>query len=71
MADTYNNKIKSIAFGTMETRTMFGKGNPGILHEPGGNAAWDGRVRVADTNNHRLLRGMLTTGELEEMPLRG
>ncbi len=70
VADTYNNKVKAIAFGSMETRTVLGDGRPGTLHEPGGIAVDRGRVLVADTNNHRLLRGDPATGALEELPLR-
>jgi DNA-binding beta-propeller fold protein YncE len=71
VADTYTNKIKAIAFGTMETTTLFGDGDPAILHEPGGVAAAGGRIFIADTNNHRVLRGDPRTGELVPLPLGG
>jgi DNA-binding beta-propeller fold protein YncE len=71
VADTYNNKIKSIVFGTMETATVFGDGSRAVLHEPGGLAASAGRLYVADTNNHRVLVGDLATGALEPLPIGG
>src|SRR6266571_1981348 len=71
VADSYNNKIKAIAFGAMETRTLFGDGSPKTLYEPGGLAVADGRVIVADTNNHRILCGDPATGALEEIRLSG
>ncbi|HEY3174467.1 MAG TPA: thioredoxin-like domain-containing protein [Candidatus Polarisedimenticolia bacterium] len=72
IADTYNNKVKAISFGSMETTTVFGDGTPETMHEPGGLAVAGGRVLIADTNNHRLLRGDPATGALEELsPLAG
>jgi DNA-binding beta-propeller fold protein YncE len=71
VADSYNNKIKGIAFGSMETRTLFGDGDPGILHEPGGLAVDGDTVFIADTNNHRVLRGNPRTGDLKEVTLSG
>jgi len=70
VADTYNNKVKAIAFGTMDTRTVFGTGDPAVMHEPGGLAPDGGRLLIADTNNHRILSGDPATGALEELPLR-
>ena len=69
VADTYNNKIKTIDLATMTVRTLFGDGDPAILNEPGGIAVWDGALFIADTNNHRLLRGDPRTGRLEEIVL--
>ncbi len=69
VADTYNNKVKAIAFGDMRTRTVLGDGRPETMHEPGGLAMAGYRLMVADTNNHRLLRGDPATGALEEVPL--
>ena len=69
IADTYNNKIKTLSFGSMETRTLFGDGDPTTLHEPGGLAVADGMLLIADTNNHRILRGDPRTGALQEIHL--
>jgi thiol-disulfide isomerase/thioredoxin len=71
VADSYNNKIKAIALGSMDTRTLFGDGSPRVLHEPGGVAVDGDTVVIADTNNHRILRGDPRTGRLEEIPLSG
>jgi thiol-disulfide isomerase/thioredoxin len=71
VADSYNNKIKGIAFGSMDTRTLFGDGDPGTLHEPGGLAVAGGALFIADTNNHRILRGDPRTGVLAEITLSG
>ena len=71
VADTYNNKIKAIAFGSMETRTVFGDGDRKNLYEPGGLAVVGEAVFIADTNNHRILRGDPRTGALEEITLQG
>ncbi len=70
VADSYNNKVKAIAFGSMETRTAFGDGRRATLHEPGGLAIDQGRVLIADTNNHRILIGDPAKGSLEELTLR-
>ncbi len=71
VADSYNNKIKGIAFGSMDTRTLFGDGDPRILHEPGGLAVSGEALFIADTNNHRILRGDPKTGALAEITLSG
>ena len=71
VADSYNNKVKGIAFGSMETRTVFGDGGPRSLREPGGLAVADNLLYIADTNNHRILRGDPKTGALEEIRLAG
>jgi thiol-disulfide isomerase/thioredoxin/DNA-binding beta-propeller fold protein YncE len=69
IADTFNNKIKSIAFGSMTTRTVLGDGRPETMHEPGGLAVSEGKVWIADTNNHRILRGDPSSGALEVLPI--
>ncbi len=63
-ADTYNNKIKQIDPQTTETTTIFGlDGNGGFrdggadvaqFDEPGGLDYADGKLYVADTNNHAI-----------------
>ena len=69
VADTYNNKVKAISFGTMQTRTIFGDGDPATMHEPGGLAVVEGVVLIADTNNHRILKGDPETGRLSEFTI--
>lgn len=62
-ADTYNSKIKAINPQTNVTTTLFGMGSPGgfkdggedaEFNEPGGLSVANGRLYVADTNNHAI-----------------
>jgi len=58
VADTYNNKIKTVDPETRETRTLMGSdggwrdGTEPLFYEPGGIDAAGGKLYVADTNNH-------------------
>jgi DNA-binding beta-propeller fold protein YncE len=63
LADTYNNRIKVLNPQTREVKAFAGTGVAGFqdgpLHEaqfnePAGLAAIDGKLYVADTNNHAL-----------------
>jgi len=60
VADTYNNKIKVIDAKTTATRTIAGTGQPGLadepaqFDEPAGLSYADGKLYVADTNNHAI-----------------
>jgi hypothetical protein len=54
----------------MSTETLFGDGRPETMHEPGGIAAADGRVWIADTNNHRVLCGNPDDGSLSPVEFR-
>ncbi|MEE8046772.1 MAG: thioredoxin-like domain-containing protein [Dehalococcoidia bacterium] len=63
IADSYNNKIKSVAIGTLQTRTIAGSGENGHsdgklaaakFSEPAGLAVVGNRIYVADTNNHKI-----------------
>lgn len=62
IVDTYNHRIKQIDTATQVTTTLFGVG-PGFrdgsaevaqFHEPGGISYANGRLYVADTNNHAI-----------------
>ena len=63
-ADTYNNKIKRLDLSTLDVTTLVGlSGNGGYrdgamdvaqFDEPGGLAYADGKLYVADTNNHAI-----------------
>lgn len=71
IADTYNNKIKAIDPATAETHTLLGTGEVGMsdgksatFYEPGGLSLADGRLYIADTNNHLIRIGDLETGEV-------
>ncbi len=63
IADTYNNKIKVINPATRESTTFAGDGTPGLVdgsledarfYEPGGIDYANGKLYVADTNNHAI-----------------
>jgi DNA-binding beta-propeller fold protein YncE len=61
VADSYNHKLKLITLPSRKTTTWAGTGKPGntidplMLNEPGGLSIADGKLYVADTNNHRIL----------------
>lgn len=56
VADTYNNKIKRVDEQTGEVHTWFAQADGVSLREPAGLCQLDdGRVIVADTNQHRLV----------------
>ena len=61
VADTYNHKIKTLNPLTGEAKTFAGTGKPGqtdgaraSFYEPGGLSIADGKLYVADTNNHAV-----------------
>jgi DNA-binding beta-propeller fold protein YncE len=62
VADTYNNKIKTINPVTKESKTYSGTGTGGIrdgiedarFSEPSGLVIMNGKIYITDTNNHLL-----------------
>ncbi|MBN1564315.1 MAG: redoxin domain-containing protein [Anaerolineae bacterium] len=69
VADTYNNKIKRIDPTTRESVTIFGLGVAGnadgtnpLFYEPGGLDYADGKLYIADTNNHVIRVADLASG---------
>jgi sugar lactone lactonase YvrE len=63
VADTYNNKIKAVNVKRRSCVTIVGTGKPGradgdgaqaTLNEPAGLSIADGKLYVADTNNHAI-----------------
>ena len=60
VADTYNNKIKVVDAETGETKNLVGTGEAGdsdavpTFDEPAGISYADGKLYVADTNNHLI-----------------
>lgn len=77
IADTYNDKIKTLALDTREVSTWIGTGEPGVsldplqLGEPAGLSATDTELFIADTNNHRILRVDLQTKQAREFVVAG
>jgi thiol-disulfide isomerase/thioredoxin len=70
LADTFNNKIKSIELESLEVRTILGSGDPSELHEPQGMDLLGEELLICDTNNHRLRLGDPQRGTLRDFPLR-
>lgn len=61
IADTYNHKIKELNPRTRTVKTFAGTGKPGqadgaapSFYEPGGLSLANGKLYVADTNNHAV-----------------
>ena len=80
VADTYNNKIKRVYPATRGAVGLIGSGQPGhrdgspevaMFHEPGGISVADGRLYVADTNNHVVRVASLDTLTVETLEIRG
>ena len=79
VADTYNHKIKRLDPRVRAVETVFGS-EPGHgdglafqarFREPSGLAVADGKLYVADTNNHAIRVADLTTGAVTTLELRG
>ncbi len=79
VADTYNNKIKRLFPKTHGVASFLGSGDPGLkdgtglevmFHEPGGLSAVDGKLYIADTNNHAIRVTDLETGEVSTLDLK-
>ena len=79
IADTYNHRVKVLDLQAGTLTTVLGTGSPGSrlagradtqLNEPSGLAFIDGRLLVADTNNHRIISWQLESDRVEEWRLR-
>jgi hypothetical protein len=77
VADTYNNKIKVVNAQTGETRTLAGTGQPGYddvtgqFDEPAGITFAQGKLYVADTNNHVIRTVDPTNGKTGTLQITG
>ncbi|MBW3539682.1 MAG: redoxin domain-containing protein [Planctomycetes bacterium] len=77
VADTYNHKIRKIDLKTRMTVTWLGDGTRGTsldpprFSEPAGLALADGRLFIADTNNHRVLTADIATRKVAEFTVEG
>ncbi len=77
IADTYNNKIKVSDPKARTVRTLVGNrkagdsDDPPHFYEPGGLSAIEGRLYVADTNNHKIKVVDLKTHAVKTLALEG
>ena len=80
ITDTYNNKVKRIVPATRDVATILGSGQPGSedgvgrqaqFHEPGGLSVADGKVYIADTNNHAIRVADLDSHQVSTLELSG
>jgi len=78
VADTYNHKIKELDPKTKTVKTFLGKGKPGqadgaaaSFYEPGGLSVADGKLYVADTNNHAIRMVDLKTKQTSTLNIKG
>jgi hypothetical protein len=77
VADTYNNKIKIVSPKDKSSKTFLGTGEGGLrdgdrpqFDEPGGLSIADGKLYVADTNNHAIRVADLKTKRVETLQFR-
>jgi DNA-binding beta-propeller fold protein YncE len=78
IADTYNHKIKELDPQKQKVTTLFGTGKPGqadgtspSFYEPGGLSVANGKLYVADTNNHAIRVIDLKTRETRTLRING
>ncbi len=78
IADTYNHRIKSLNPDDKSVKALFGSGKPGqadgknaSCYEPGGISVADGKLYVADTNNHAIRVVDLKTKMTSTLMIRG
>jgi DNA-binding beta-propeller fold protein YncE len=78
IADTYNHKIKILDPLARTVKTFAGNGKPGqqdgaaaSFYEPGGLAFANGKLYVADTNNHAVRVIELTTRRVSTLKITG
>ena len=78
IADTYNHKIKELDVKQRSVKTFLGRGEPGQMdgaspsfYEPGGLSVANGKLYVADTNNHAVRVVDLKTRETSTLNIKG
>ena len=80
VADTYNHKVKRVLPRTRSVFTVAGTGSPGHVDgpfaqarfsEPSGLSIADGKMYVADTNNHAVRVADLDAGEVSTLEFTG
>jgi thiol-disulfide isomerase/thioredoxin/sugar lactone lactonase YvrE len=78
IADTYNHKIKELDPERQRVTSLFGTGKPGqadgaapSFYEPGGLTLANGKLYVADTNNHAIRVIDLKTKQARTLKING
>ena len=80
ITDSYNHKIKSLdpksrlcrsVFGSGDTGSADGDGSDAQFYEPGGLSAYDGKLYIADTNNHAVRVADLESRQVTTLQIRG
>jgi hypothetical protein len=78
IADTYNHKIKELDPRRRVVKSLFGTGKPGqsdgggpSFYEPGGLTTANGKLYVADTNNHAIRVIDLKTRQTTTLHIKG
>jgi hypothetical protein len=77
VADTYNSKIRVVDPADGSVRTLAGTGQaghadqPASFFEPGGLSAADGKLYIADTNNHLIRTIDLKSGQTTTLTIAG
>lgn len=78
IADTYNHKIKELDPKKRRVVSLFGTGKPGqadgpspSFYEPGGLSVANGKLYIADTNNHAVRVVDLKTKQASTLKLNG
>ena len=78
LADSYNHKIKTLDPTTGTVKTLIGQGEKGsadgsftaaLLYEPEGLVVANGRIYIADTNNHLIRVADLATQQVTTLKL--
>jgi DNA-binding beta-propeller fold protein YncE len=76
VADAYNHKIKTVDPKTRLAKSVFGDGKRGAedgtaarFYEPSAVSALNGKLYVADTNNHRIRVCDLKSGKVSTLPI--
>lgn len=77
IADSYNHRIRQLTLSDNAVTSWIGDGKPGSslapaqLNEPGGLSIADGRLFIADTNNHRILTASLADRNVAVLEIKG
>lgn len=78
VADTYNNKIKRVSLKDRSSKSFLGTGESGLkdgdkatFDEPGGISLANGKLYIADTNNHAIRVADLKSRRVETLQIKG